>query len=195
MTCIVALTDANQTAYVAADSARTTDGGMSTIRAGRKLFTNGAYLIGVAGSIRIEELIHHVLIPPPPPPYPTESFMVRAFVPQLRTCLHENQATLPRRENWTELVDACFLVAVNGLVFEIAADLQVVQLDCGIYGIGSGGQLAIGALYATDPQLTPQARLQTALNAAAEFDAAVRPPFFLGVSTVHPPEISPLGQI
>lgn len=187
MTCIVGLM-AGDTAYLAADSARTTESGLSTVRGGSKLFTNGQYLIGVAGSIRIEELVHHVLLPPPAPAEPTEGFMVRAFIPQLRACLHDHQATLPRRENWTELVDAAFLVAVNGAIFEIGPDLQVVQLDSGIYGIGSGGAIAVGALYATT--CPPPQRLQIALNAAAEFDASVRPPFYMGVST--PQDLSPV---
>jgi ATP-dependent protease HslVU (ClpYQ) peptidase subunit len=49
-----------------------------------------------------------------------------------------------------------YLVAFNGNIFRIACDLSFFQSDVGIYGIGSGGQFALGYLYSvrkSDPDL------------------------------------------
>jgi len=40
-----------------------------------------------------------------------------------------------------------YLIAFNGNIFRIACDLSFFQADHGAYGIGSGGQLALGYLY------------------------------------------------
>ena len=42
---------------------------------------------------------------------------------------------------------------------------------------GSGGTIALGALHATKNQKNPKMRLKLALEAAAEFNMAVAPPF------------------
>jgi ATP-dependent protease HslVU (ClpYQ) peptidase subunit len=39
-----------------------------------------------------------------------------------------------------------YLIAFNGNIFRIACDLSFFQSDVGIYGIGSGGQFALGYL-------------------------------------------------
>ncbi len=40
-----------------------------------------------------------------------------------------------------------YLIAFNGNIFRIACDLSFFQANHGTYGIGSGGQLALGYLY------------------------------------------------
>jgi 20S proteasome alpha/beta subunit len=40
-----------------------------------------------------------------------------------------------------------YLIAFNGNIFRIACDLSFFQANHGAYGIGSGGQLALGYLY------------------------------------------------
>jgi ATP-dependent protease HslVU (ClpYQ) peptidase subunit len=42
---------------------------------------------------------------------------------------------------------------------------------------GSGGQIALGALYATKNQKNPKLRIKAALEAAAEFNMSVAAPF------------------
>jgi hypothetical protein len=42
---------------------------------------------------------------------------------------------------------------------------------------GSGGQIALGALYATKNQKNPRLRLKAALEAASEFNMAVSAPY------------------
>jgi ATP-dependent protease HslVU (ClpYQ) peptidase subunit len=42
---------------------------------------------------------------------------------------------------------------------------------------GSGGAIALGALHATKKQKNPQLRLKAALEAASEFNMAVKSPF------------------
>ena len=64
-----------------------------------------------------------------------------------------------------------FLIAIGGTVFEIADDFSVGLDSTGYYGVGSGGDIAVGALHAG-------ADMEEALKIAARLDAYTSPPFY-----------------
>jgi hypothetical protein len=62
------------------------------------------------------------------------------------------------------------LILIGGEIFEIADDFSVSMDGKGYYGVGSGSDLAIGALSAG-------ATMKEALKIASENDAYTSPPF------------------
>jgi ATP-dependent protease HslVU (ClpYQ) peptidase subunit len=70
-----------------------------------------------------------------------------------------------------------FIVGVEGRIFTVDEDFHVGENVFNFMAEGSGGQVALGALYATKNQKNPKLRLKAALEAASEFNMAVAPPF------------------
>ena len=94
------------------------------------------------------------------------TFMVRVFVEKLK-----------EQTKLSGLGDSARLLVgtKGGGIFEIAADFTVCQSIDGFAVVGRGGSYALGSLYSTSGD--PRSRLKSALEAAAYFDAFVRPPF------------------
>ena len=75
-------------------------------------------------------------------------------------------------------VHGTFLVGVRGRLFAIYSDYQVAEEALDYMAVGSGEDIALGALYATaDLGLSPRARMRIALKAAARFKPGVNGPF------------------
>jgi hypothetical protein len=70
-----------------------------------------------------------------------------------------------------------FIVGVCGRIFTIDEDFHVGENIVNYMAEGSGGTIALGALYATKNQKNPRVRLKLALEAASEFNMSVAPPF------------------
>lgn len=71
-----------------------------------------------------------------------------------------------------------FLVGVKGRLYAVYDDYQVATAADGFAAVGSGEQVALGALFATDGAgLSPRRRVMSALAAAERFSAGVRGPF------------------
>lgn len=81
------------------------------------------------------------------------------------------------KENEQESQGLHVLVGMNGRIFSIWDNYDVVENAEGYMAIGSGMYVALGAFHATDGLLTPEERLKVALEAAAGHNAYVRPPF------------------
>ncbi len=70
-----------------------------------------------------------------------------------------------------------FIVGLEGRIFTVDEDFHVGENIVNYMAEGSGGTIALGALHATKNQKNPKMRLKLALEAAAEFNMAVAPPF------------------
>jgi ATP-dependent protease HslVU (ClpYQ) peptidase subunit len=113
-----------------------------------KITKNNGYLIAGSGDSQPCDILQHIFIPPVPTVQERKDlykFMITKFVPAIRECLEEN-GWKPNSED----KDAGFnmLFAFDGEVFDIGDDFSVLLNDDGIYGVGSGSPIAIGALYA-----------------------------------------------
>jgi ATP-dependent protease HslVU (ClpYQ) peptidase subunit len=93
--------------------------------------------------------------------------MVETVAPSLRFILSVN-GYQPDKES--EDQDFIFLIALNGVIYEIDDTVSVLMRDDGIYGIGSGASYAIGALQAG-------ASWKQAMNIAAKNNVFTAPPF------------------
>jgi ATP-dependent protease HslVU (ClpYQ) peptidase subunit len=74
--------------------------------------------------------------------------------------------------------EGAVLIGYRGGLYVVSSDLGVSDIDRDVMAIGSGGDYALGALYATrESGAHPMDRLRTALAAAATFNASVGPPY------------------
>jgi hypothetical protein len=68
-----------------------------------------------------------------------------------------------------------FLVGFRGTLYTVESDFQVGRPLDGFDAVGSGADLALGALHVGKGE--PRNRLRAALGAAAKYNAAVAAPF------------------
>lgn len=171
MTCIVGLVDSGRV-WMGGDSAADWD---LTVRADRKVFRNGAYLMGFTTSFRMGQLLRHGFSPPAPPALPAdlEAFMATTFIDAVRERLKAGGWASKNNERET---GGDFLVGALGRLFRIASDYQVGENIDGWAAVGCGDQVAHGALFASRDRPAMD-RIVLALTAAERFSAGVRGPF------------------
>lgn len=150
-----------------------------------KVFWNGSYLMGIAGDLRVINVLQHVFEPPDASRIRgtrLDKFMVSSFIPALRTCMEEN---LGSSKNFAE----CYLlVVVNKVAYEIGNNYEIIRDEIGIHAVGTGAQFALGALYAlcqTDPAERDYAEtegfLEEAVKIAVSLDPSSTPPVMMYV--------------
>ena len=180
MTCIVGLID-NDKVYIGGDSAGV--GGYDLhIRADKKVFKNGPFIMGFTSSFRMGQLLQYKL--QPPSLYKEDGtlkdiykYMVTEFIDAVRQCLKDGGYAIKKDEG--EL-GGTFLVGYGGRLFAVYDDYQVAEFVEGYGAVGCGAQIANGVLYATqDKGLSPGERIMIALEAAERYSAGVRGPFVL----------------
>jgi ATP-dependent protease HslVU (ClpYQ) peptidase subunit len=175
MTCIAGLVHDGKV-YIGGDSAGV-DGRYSlTVRADRKVFRNGDFIMGFTSSFRMGQLLAYALKPPRRhPDDDVYAYMVTEFIDAVRECL--KKGGYAEKKNETEQAGT-FLVGYVGRLFCIEDDYQVGENVDGFAACGCGDLIALGALSATNGQ-KPEARVKAALKAAERFSAGVRQPFHI----------------
>jgi hypothetical protein len=172
LTAIVGLVH-DDTVHLGGDSAGVAGLSM-TVRADAKVFTAGPYIFGFTTSFRMGQLIRYAL-DVPIPDGDLDRFMATTFVDAVRDCL--KAGGWARKENERE-EGRTFLVGVAGRLFIIEEDYQVGASVDGYAAVGSGREIALGALFATArTRMAPDRRVMVALQAAERFSAGVRGPF------------------
>lgn len=173
MTCIAGLVD-NGKVYIGGDSAGV-DGRLHlTVRADRKVFRNGPFIMGFTSSFRMGQLLAHALEPPRRhPDDDVYAFMVNDFINAVRRCLKDGGYAQRERE---QEVGGAFLVGYESRLFMVEGDYQVGENLDGIAACGCGDMIALGAL-AVSKDENPEKRIKDALAAAEKFSGGVRGPF------------------
>lgn len=165
MTVIAGLIDKGRV-YIGGDSAAVSETDVQ-IRADKKVFRAGEYLIGFAGSWRFGQLLQYNFVPPSnrdPDPF---AHMVRRIVPAIRSATNE------AGEDDT----AALLVGFDGRLYRIDTDYQVAEPLFGYDAIGEGAAYALGSLFGDGRP--PALRVEFALAAAEEFCSSVRGPLYV----------------
>ena len=136
-----------------------------------KVVTNGNYLVGVAGDVRALQVVLHTWKPPAflaKDKTNIFQFMVNKVAPSLKQLLTD--AGLLDSKSPDKDFEINIIVGLNGSLFEIDSDFAVSRNSDGYYAIGTGGDFALGALYAG---VTPE----QAADIAATNDSKTAGPF------------------
>ena len=180
MTCIVAIAQ-NGFVYMASDHAASDDKtGWILARKEPKVFKVGQYGIAFTDSFRMGQILQYSWVPPKYTPTKTNSgldkFMRTKFIDSVKVAFKDNgYGTIG--QNSEEDTGGIFIVGVCGRIFTIDEDFHVGENIVNYMAEGSGGHIALGALYATKNQKNPRVRLKTALEAATEFNMSVSAPY------------------
>ena len=180
MTCIVGITQ-DGIVTLGADSCGSA-GTSKSVRADKKIFANGEFLIGFTSSFRMGQLLQCVFSPPKHHVDVDEfKYMVADFIPAVRACFSAGGYS---RQNNGEDTGGTFLVGYRGRLFTIESDFQVGENLCGFDAVGCGSDLALGSLFTSARMVASKSgaslhRAHLALNAAAAFSGGVCGPFHL----------------
>jgi ATP-dependent protease HslVU (ClpYQ) peptidase subunit len=116
-----------------------------------KINKRGAFLIAGAGEVGPCDIAQHIWEPPVLTVKDKKDvyhFMITKAMPSLRECLKANGYNFDEPQDKDSSSRFQFLMAVNGELFDIGDDLSIMRSGDGFYGIGSGAQIALGALHA-----------------------------------------------
>ncbi len=188
MTCIVGLIHEKKV-YIGADSAGSNSIGQQAIRADKKNFvvktpTGAPFLFGCTSSFRMIQLLQfHLTLPyysstaSDEDDDPLFRYMATAFIDAVRSCFKEGGYA--KKDDERE-EGGFFLVGCFGRLFCVQSDYQIEEVACSYNAVGSGGEIALGALHATQSlDIPPEQRIILALEASATHNAYVRGPYLL----------------
>lgn len=149
-----------------------------------KIVRNGDYYIAAAGDSRACDIASYIWQPPKPPKpmKDFDKFIVSKVIPSLKKILEQN--------GYEKTTDSAFqiLLAVNGTVTQIVDDYSRLLDQRGLYAIGSGGSVALGALAALAKPFPRNAEraseiLNEAVGTACQYSAASSPPIQIVTQT------------
>ncbi len=173
MTCIVGLVD-KKTVYMASDSEVSSSGISAAIRT-KKIFKQGPYIIGVAGALRLSNLLQHEIEFPTPPTKNIERFMATVFSHDLAYQIKELRKM--GSVTYDLLRESTALIGVRGHLFVVEEGYQVMELRYKYAAIGTGEQAANSSMFTSEKlNWTPEQRVKTAVTAACEFAEGCRGP-------------------
>lgn len=175
MTCIVGLASGGDV-WIGGDSI-STNGHDVDLGLHPKVFRNGPFLIGFAGSWRMGQLLQYTFSPPQHHP-DTDAFayMVTSFMGAVRQCFADAGFVWNDEGNR----DRRFMIGYKGRLFIAQSDCAVLEWTSGAGSLGSASEYAMGAVYATQGQ-DSRARILTALRCAEDLTSGVRGPFTIEV--------------
>lgn len=131
---------------------------------------NGLVIAG-AGDGHATQVVTNLLKVTPPQRNIT-GWLSKTLVPSIKELLHQNRITLDK-ESELDLI-----VMVKASVFYIDSTLCWFQDRRGIHAIGSGGDLALGALTMANPSTPDQAvkAIRKAITIASQYDPNTKTP-------------------
>ena len=166
MTAIVGI-QGNGWAVLAADSMTTYTDRPYIAKGCDKIVKVGEYLIAVAGDATAGDVIYNLWQPPKViKTQEPDRFMMIRILPSIRQVLTEaGYDPNPKNKSdddagWDALI--CF----NGKLYQVTDDFGYMRDDKGLYGIGSGGSLALGALATMDTETKTHAKAASAAKKA-----------------------------
>jgi len=131
---------------LAADSQITEDNLRTISTATPKIVSVGKYLLGITGDSRPGDILSYNWTPPAYKGADPVQWMGKKVLPSILAAFKENgydpYEAVKEKDSGFD-----YLVAFSGNLFHIAVDLSFIKSDYGLYGIGSGGQFAMGYLF------------------------------------------------
>ena len=127
-------------------------------------------LIGYTHSFRMGNILKHCL-KPPEITGSVDKYLVSKFIPELMRCFE--QEGFAREDNKVKSGGE-FLLGIAGRLFTVQSDYSVIEPEEGYTAIGSGQEIALGALYAyEDCNIEERDSAIGAVSAASKFSTTV----------------------
>ena len=160
-------------AVLAADSMTTYTDRPYNAKGCDKIVKVGEYLIAVAGDAIAGDILNNLWQPPKviKTQDPDRFVMIRVLPSIKQTLTDAGYDPAPKTKNdddsgWDALL--CF----NGKLFQLSDDYGYMRDDRGLYGIGSGGGLALGALVAMENEIKTHTKATSAAKKAVNIAIA-----------------------
>lgn len=181
MTCIVGIKYKNKV-FIGGDSAAV-DGYSVNARRDKKVFRNGKFLIGFSGSFRMGQIMRFHFTPPKHNPSKSDyEYMCVDFVKKMQKTFESNGFDGQNKRSEKETCGQ-MLIGYNSELYEIGEDYQVGIVYDNFNAIGAGYDLALGSLYTTNALeanglvISPEEKIQYALDASSKYNGGVLPPY------------------
>ena len=183
MTTLVALQTPTH-AIFAADSQITEDNLRSISISTPKIISVGKYLLGITGDTRPGDILTYNWKPPAYRGGSHTAFMGKFIIPSIINTFKDNGYDHSGADKEKDS-GFDYLFGIDGQVFHIACDLSFFQSEYGVYGIGSGGQIALGYLYSQKLPVTSTTKAECyakkAIEIASVLDINTAPPIQLAI--------------
>ena len=180
MTTLVGIELEDRT-VLAADSQITEDNLRTVSLTTPKIVSIGKYLLGITGDSRPGDILTYNWTPPSYKGADPVQWMGKKVLPSILAAFKENgydpYEAVKEKDSGFD-----YLVAFNGNLFHIAVDLSFIQNRKNIYGLGSGGQFALGYLTGlpiASLSLKPEQHAEKAVQIASMLDINTCPPIQL----------------
>lgn len=181
MTCIVGLAEKG-VLWLGSDSVAT-GGNCSTTMATPKVFQNGSFLFGCAGTPRHAQLLRTALFNPPKQTDKQSDleYLVVDVVAHIRK-IFADHAAIRQHDTKTESHDSQYLLAYGDRIWLLEQNFQLIDSTEPYLATGCGYQYALGVLGALQhsalgAKLSARAKLELALKEAERNDPFVKRPF------------------
>lgn len=142
-----------------------------------KVYKWDGFVLGTVGSFRVGNIIHEFFEPPKKSAADDHlSYMVSKFVPELRRILEENHvvtAYMVVDDDFAKPEEFSVMVGFEGRIYVVDDDFSVARAASGYAFIGSGAEIAGGALFVTQASNKPRNRVEQAVEAASKHCASV----------------------
>ena len=138
-----------------------------------KITQRGNYLLAVSGEVTALEIVNTVWRPPIPKGrqwLDLYEFAITKIIPSLKKAFTAHGYSLEKNEDGEPRFS--IFISINAEIFEIDDDFAVSMKDTNFYGIGSGSDYGIGALFAG-------ADIDKALEIAEINDIFTKRPFII----------------
>ena len=170
MTCLAVVRDpATQKIHMAGDRGASDDNTILSLTA-PKVWKLGPYLLGYAGALDGER-IRYNFNPYVPDIKDIDKFMQTKFIKQLKNFYNDWWVDTGKE------ADLGLIICVKGQIYEHnAVDMSLSKYNLDYLAMGSGADLAMGSLYATQKQKDGRKRVMQAVNAAIAHSPSCKGP-------------------
>src|ERR1051326_1833584 len=178
MTCIAGAIKGTEV-WIGADAVSVHGDSSARVSTQPKVFQVGEFLIGSSGTLRIQQIFRYMFTPPAIKS-DIVAYMVKVFVPALRSAIKDNGGEFIDANGNAQL-DGRYLIGVRGRLFEIDSSYAVFEAKAPYAAVGSADQEALSAMFTATSlmagDITPKQIVERGLLAAVEFDTGIRQPF------------------
>ncbi len=186
MTCVIAWKTKDKV-WMGADSLGSNNYNQMRVRLDEKVFKKNNMIFGFTASFRMGQLLRYKLkIPKQNKTDSDMKYMCTKFIDSVIKCLAENNYAIISENN---VSGGTFLVGYKHNIYLVESDFQVGRSSRSYEAVGSGDDLAMGAMHGMCSAISEgdmplkafpmKTRIKSALDAASAFNVSVGGPYII----------------